>query len=349
MARSKGTLSSGKRYNMAGSGTGARLGGKPQATGLRQLVICCLVSVLLLTFYIREGDAGPLHSVRGAASSITAPARIVGSVIAWPFSAVGNVVTNATASPKTLSELEQENQKLTAEVATLKEAQKTADRLQGLLNLKSTSNLTSTAARIIGGTGDAWTKAVTIDKGSKDGISSGMAVLSSGGVIGQVIEASATTSTVRLVTDESSGVSAMLQDSRAQGMLQGQADGSLRLSYVSADADVKEGDIIITSGIGGVFPKGLPLGTVSSVSKADNATYYTIVVRPVSTAESNEEVLVVTSLGSDQVATDEEVAAANASPQGTKSDQAAADSSSSDAAAESGDQASANASATQAQ
>ena len=79
----------------------------------------------------------------------------------------------------------------------------------------------------------------------------------------------------------------MIQSTRAQGMLQGQPDGSLRLSYVSTESDVKVGDIVITSGIGGVYPKGLPLGTVSSVEKSDNDVYYTIVVRAQSTAENN--------------------------------------------------------------
>ncbi len=105
----------------------------------------------------------------------------------------------------------------------------------------------------------------------------------------------------------------MIQSTRAQGMLQGQADGTLRLSYVSTDADVAVGDIVITSGIGGVFPKGLPLGTVTSVEKSDNDVYYTIVVRAQSTAENNEEVLVITSLNDDQTATDDEVASANES------------------------------------
>ena len=135
----------------------------------------------------------------------------------------------------------------------------------------------------------------------------------SGGVIGQIVEVSATTSTVQLITDEGSGVSAMIQGTRAQGMLQGQPDGSLRLSYVSTDSDVKVGDIVITSGIGGVYPKGLPLGTVSSVEKSDNDVYYTIVVRAQSTAENNEEVLVITSLTDDQIASDQDVASANKS------------------------------------
>ncbi len=285
------------------------------------MIVLCLVSVLLLTFYLREGDAGVIHSLRGMAMTVASPVRMLGGVISAPFNAVGNAVANAGASSETLSELKAENERLTAKVAELSEAQETATRLEKLVGLQSTYDLTSTAARIIGSTGDAWTEAVIIDKGSNAGFEVGMPVCSSGGVIGQIIEVSATTSTVRLVSDEQSGISAMVQGSRAQGMLRGQADGTLRLEYVVADAEVSTGDIIITSGIGGSFPKGLPLGTVASIDRAANAVYYTIVVRAVSTAENNEEVLVITSIGEDQVPSDEEVAAANGTPQGVSSAQ----------------------------
>ena len=294
-------------------GFSSHLNTQRQSTGVRPLIVLCLVSILLLTFYIREGESGPIHSVRGAVSVVTTPVRVLGSLVATPFNAAGNVMGNLTASQETLSELREQNAELTAQVAELSESKKTSERLESLLNLQSTYNLTSTAARIIGNSSDAWSRAVTIDKGTAAGFSCGMAVCNSGGVIGQIVEVSATTSTVQLITDEGSGVSAMIQSTRAQGMLQGQPDGSLRLSYVSTESDVKVGDIVITSGIGGVYPKGLPLGTVSSVEKYDNDVYYTIVVRAQSTAENNEEVLVITSLTDDQIASDQDVASANKS------------------------------------
>ena len=283
---------------------------------MRPFVICCLVSLLLLTFYVREGEAGVIHSIRSGVNTVATPVRMVGAVVATPFNAIGNVFTNLSAPQETLSELKKQNEELTSELAQLTEAEKTAERLESLLGLQSTYNLQSTAARIIGTTGDAWSQTVTIDKGSANGFEIGMPVCNSGGVIGQIIEVSAATSTVRLINDENSGVSAMVQSTRAQGILQGQPDGTLMLSYVPADADVKVGDVIITSGLGGRFPKGLPLGTVSSVSRAANATYYTIVGRALSTAESTEEVLVITSLTDEQAASSEDVAAANTAAQG---------------------------------
>ena len=299
------------------NGFSPHLNTQKQSTGIRPLIVLCLVSLLLLTFYIREGDEGTIHTLRSGVSVVTTPVRVAGSLVATPFNALGNVVGNLTASQETLSDLKQQNAELTAQVAELSEAKKTAERLESLVGLQSTYNLTSTAARIIGTSSDAWSRTVTIDKGTASGFSLGMAVCNSGGVIGQIVEVSATTSTVQLANDEGSGISAMIQSTRAQGMLQGQADGTLRLSYVSTDADVAVGDIVITSGIGGVFPKGLPLGTVTSVEKSDNDVYYTIVVRAQSTAENNEEVLVITALNDDQTASDEDVASANAAANAT--------------------------------
>ncbi|MBM6688165.1 rod shape-determining protein MreC [Collinsella tanakaei] len=275
------------------------------------MIVFCVLSVLLLTFYIREGEAGPIHAVRSGVVTVTSPVRYVGSVVASPFNALGNIFSNLTASQETLSDLKQQNAELTGQVAQLAEAKETAERLEGLLGLQSTYNLQSTAARIIGGSSDAWSQTVTIDKGSLDGFEIGMPVCNAYGVIGQITEVALSSSTVLLINDETSGVSAMVQSSRAQGMLRGQADGSLRLEYVSTDYDVQVGDIVITSGLGGVFPKGLPLGTVSSVERRDNDVYYDIVVRTSASIENNEEVLVITALSDDQRATDEDIAAAN--------------------------------------
>lgn len=320
-------------------GFSSNLNNRRQSTGLRPFIVLCVISVLLLTFSIREGDAGIIHAARSVVMTVTTPVRYLGSVIAAPFNAVGNIASNLTASPATLSDLEAENEELRAKVAELSEAQATAERLESLLGLQSTYSLQSTAARIIGESGDAWSRTVTIDKGSADGLAINMPVCNAAGIIGQIIEVSPTTATVRLVTDENSGISAMVQSTRAQGILQGQPDGTLRLEYVTVDSDVKEGDIIVSSGLGGVYPKGLPLGVVSSIDRPDNASYYTIVVTPASSeTENNEEVLVITSLTDEQRATDDDVASSNASPQGTARDESSTqDDTQDDDAAASGD------------
>ncbi len=111
---------------------------------MRPLIVFSLISVLLLTFYIREGEAGPIHAVRSGVTTITSPVRFVGSAVAAPFNAIGNVFSNLTASQDTLDELKKQNEELTSKVAELSEAQKTAERLEGLVGLQSTYNLKST-------------------------------------------------------------------------------------------------------------------------------------------------------------------------------------------------------------
>lgn len=290
----------------------AGLGNNNQGTGGRELVVCLIVSVVLFTVGVRTGDDGPLAAVRGGFQTITTPVRLVGSVISMPFQGLGNIFSNLTADQATLSELQEENDQLRSRNAELEEAEQTATRLQGLLDLQSTYNLQSTAAHIISGSSDSWSSTVTIDKGTSSGLSVGMPVTSSSGVIGQIVECGATSSTVLLVDDESSSISAMVQSSRAQGMLNGSAAGEVSLDMVRTDQTVEVGDIVVTSGLGGVFPKGLPLGKVTSVEKNPGSMYYTIVVEPYAHTENAEEALVITSLTDSQVATSEDVAAADA-------------------------------------
>ena len=161
-----------------------------------------------------------------------------------------------------------------------------------------------------------------IDKGTSSGLAVGMPVVDSGGVIGQIIECSPTTSTVRLITDEKSGVAAMVQSSRAQGMLMGSASRQITLNLINTNQKVAVGDTVVTSGLGGVFPKGLPLGKVTSVEAAPGSLYYTIVVEPYGNVSTNEEVMVITSLSEEQKATADDIAEADKqnTPTATNSD-----------------------------
>ena len=273
------------------------------------------------------GDEGPLGAVRGAFQTVTSPVRYLGATVAAPFRGIGNVVTNLTADQQTLSELRAENDELRARNVELEEAAQTAERLQGLLDLQDANDLQSTAARIISGASDSWSTTVTIDKGTSSGVTAGMPVTASSGVVGQVIDSGSTTSTVRMLTDENSSISAMIQSSRVQGMLTGSVTGQLNLTLIGTEQEVNVGDVVVTSGLGGVFPKGLPLGEVTSVESAPGALFLDIVVEPFSHAENYEEVLVITSLTEEQRATAEDIAAADAQDQQGQDDGSADDAS----------------------
>ncbi len=302
-------------------GSPTQLKHRSQDNGLRLATVLTVVSLVLFTLSSREAGSGPISAVRGGVQFVTTPVRAVGSLIFTPFQGLSNVFTNLTADQESLSELQERNKELTARNAELEEAEKTAERLQSLLDLQDTYSLQSTAARIIATSSDSWSSTVTIDKGTLAGVNVGMPVTDSAGVIGQTIECGPTSSVVRLLDDENSSVSAMLQDSRAQGMLHGSADGTVNLTLIGSDQTAKAGDTIVTSGLGGVFPKGLPLGTVSNVSRRSGALYLDIQVQLLSTTENYEEVLVITSLTEGQEATSEDIAAADAQDSATASTQ----------------------------
>ena len=280
--------------------------------GLRTCIVLVVLSLVIFTASVREGDGGGVfNTMRGAWMTITTPIRWAGGAVTAPFQGLGNIFANLTSDQERLSDLKAENERLVARNAQLEESEQTARRLESLLGLQSLYNLQSTGARIISGSTDSWSSTVTIDKGTSAGLSVGMPVTDSNGAIGQIVKCGPTSSTVRLITDENSSVSAMIQSSRAQGVLRGSVDGSLKLTLVRTDQMVEVGDTVVTSGLGGVFPKGLPLGTVLSVERTSGSMYYEIEIEALSSTESFEEVLVITSLTEDQKATAEDVAAAD--------------------------------------
>ena len=313
--------------------------GRGSSNGVpRSLIVLSVISLALFVLGVREGDSGLLHGVRGVFQTVATPARVVGSVVASPVSGISNVVGNLTADSQTLSDLKAENDDLKAQVARLTEYEDEANTLTDLLQLRNQYSLDSTAARVIARSTDSWSSTITIDKGTTSGIQTGMPVMTSTGVVGQVSECGPTTATVRLITDESSGVSAKVQSSGAQGQLQGSADGTLHLNLIRTDQQVSTGDSVVTSGLGGVYPTGLPVGTVSNVTKSSGSLYYDITVEPLASVGSLEEVLVVTSLSGDQQATADDAAAANAQDRTTSTSATTAAATTDAAASDSSDQ-----------
>lgn len=294
-----------------GRGAAPTLGAKRQSTGGKTLIACVVVSIVLFTISCRTGEGGPLGLVRGAFQTITTPVRYLGATVAAPFQGLGNIFTNLTADQATLSELQEENEQLRARNVELEEYAVSAERLQDLLDLRDSNNLQSTAARIISGSTDSWNSTVTIDKGSGSGIYAGMPVTSAGGVIGQVISTGPTSSVVRLLSDEQSSISAMVQSTRAQGMLQGSATGEVTLGFVRTSQEVNVGDVVVTGGLGGVFPKGLPIGQVTSVESNPGDLYLHVTVELFARTETSEEVLVITSLTEEQRADADDIAEAD--------------------------------------
>ena len=150
------------------------------------------------------------------------------------------------------------------------------------------------AARVIGGSAGTASLTIEIDRGERDGIRRNMGVITPDGVVGKVIEAYANTSQVLLLTDRESGVGAMLADSRIQSPVGGVGEPLITMKYVPNDDDVSVGERVITSGMDRIFPRDLPVGTITAIQPGVN--FKQIRIKPAANLEKLEEVLVLLTL-----------------------------------------------------
>jgi rod shape-determining protein MreC len=200
----------------------------------------------------------------------------------------------------TVRSLRAENDKLNNRIVQLEmeknrllEAEATNQRLRELLEFRSQLPAGSIIASIIANSASTWFQSCLLDKGSNDGVRKGMAVVTPLGVVGQVVAVSARTAKVLLVTDPNSGVDVLVQRSRARGILSGSLDSGPVLKYAKRSEDIQSGDRLITSGLDGVFPKGLMVGTVSQVRKQSVGLFQFIGVTLAVVPSRLEEVIVV--------------------------------------------------------
>lgn len=212
---------------------------------------------------------------------------------------VRNIWTNYVA----LRGVRQENDALKKELNELRvrlqeehaQAQRSA-KLQQLLDLRTTAQLPTLAAEVIGGDASPGLHTITINKGKDDGVRGDLAVISPQGVVGRVLDPVAShAARVQLLVSRNAGAGVMIERSRAGGVIVGGGQNPpLELEYVSSLADVKVGDMVVTAGTDGIYPKGFPVGRVESVERGAGM-YRRIGVRPVVDFSSIEEVLVVLS------------------------------------------------------
>ena len=168
-------------------------------------------------------------------------------------------------------------------------------RLRNLLDFQKTISERIVAAEVIGKEPSAWFKTVIIDKGKADGLMKGLPVVIPQGIVGQVIEVSKHYSKVMLIIDRNSAVDALVQSSRSRGVIKGESTDRCRLDYVLRKNDVRIGDTVVSSGIDGVYPKGLRIGRVSEVIDHDADIFHEVIITPFVDFEKLEEVLVILS------------------------------------------------------
>ncbi|MDA8429360.1 MAG: rod shape-determining protein MreC [Geobacteraceae bacterium] len=190
-------------------------------------------------------------------------------------------------------QLRDEVKGLNTRIVTATETMLANQRLERLLGMKNTLKFPTLPVSVIGEDGSSWFKTLLIDRGSSSGITEGMAVVAADGVVGQIIKVAPSSSRVLLLTDHASGIAATIQRSRARGVVKGKGDGLCSLEFTTREEDVKVGDMVITSGIGGVFLKGVPIGEVTMVKRGDYGIFQTVTIRPSANISHLEEVLVV--------------------------------------------------------
>jgi|SRR3989339_483610 len=240
------------------------------------------------------------------ASSLTEPGFLRKTVIeiATPFTDVVNLSFKGLGDfwrrYLFLVGLEDDNRRLRVEKTALaeqlnnyREGYYEGIRLRKLLDIRNGLPYRTVAARVVDNKQDSLFKTILIDKGTADGLSAGYPVLSAQGVTGRIMESSWHSSRVLLMIDRISNIAAVIQRSRTQGILQGTGTSQYNLKYIPHTADVLPGDLLLSSGMAGVFPKGLIIGTVTRVEPQKHELFKKIDVAPSVDFERLEEVLVL--------------------------------------------------------
>ncbi len=195
---------------------------------------------------------------------------------------------------KTNRELQGEVRHLRIEVQSLREELFRSGKIEEFVSYQVDTGLVGTAARVIGESPDPWTRIIIVDHGAENGILRGMPVVTPDGLVGRVIEVSSNNSVVRLLVDRASHVPVLVSRSRSRGILEGENSSTCRIKFLERTEDVQKGDIIITSGLGGVFPRGIEVGTVSVILKENYGLYQYAQVVPSVPMGRLEDVLILT-------------------------------------------------------
>lgn len=269
----------------------------PSHLARRRLLVLVLASGVLglavLTEQVRTPDRRQAGWLGTAVESALAP--VVDGV-----SRAGDAVVQGWALLHEIGTLRQENARLASEVARLKEenarlrpAAEEAAKLRSLLGLKESQPFASVAARVIGRDPSHWFNTVLVDRGIQDGVRHNDPVVTSEGLVGRVIEAGGAWARVLLIVDPRSAVSVMVERSREVGVAEGLGRPLLRVTYLSRDASVHPGDLVVTSGLGQIYPRGVPVGTVVGVSRPAGELFQEALLRPTVDLGHLDDVLIL--------------------------------------------------------
>ncbi len=256
-------------------------------------IVLLIISIIVTTLYVREGSNGALHALQTNVQSLFAPIGSLGARAGAVADSAGEAIDNATADDATVAELREQIAQLTEALVEAEEYRLENERLRETIGLIDMYDIEGVIGEVIGRSSDAWNQTVTLSVGSDAGVKTGLTVMGGAGVIGQVVSVTPQTSVVRLLTDPQSGAAALIQSNRAEGIVRGSLDGLLYLENVEADVVVNVGDVVLTSGLGGSYVRGLLIGEVVRVDGQVGSATRRIIVSPNGRANLMEEAVVV--------------------------------------------------------
>lgn len=238
-----------------------------------------------------------LDPVENVTLNVTAPAQTTMRSITRPIADWVNNLTDAGALSSENQRLRAENERLTSALARAREGSIEQARTLELAGAQAQfPEGQLLAASVVARDSSNLRALIAIDKGSSDGVREGMIIVSAGpSLVGRVSKAFDDYAWVTLITDPTSAVSARVQESRSEGVVAGNYGGDLRMEFVGQGAAVKEGDFVLTSGVGGSYPEGIVIGRVSKISKTEQDLFQQVSVDHLASLAGIEDVLVVTS------------------------------------------------------
>jgi rod shape-determining protein MreC len=248
----------------------------------RLLLLLCITALTLITIDVTGSGSGPLGSIRSGVREVFSPLQKAVGAVTSPVGDFFGGITNGSELKKENRELKQELSKEKTKNQQYVGALSENEKLSKLLELNSSLGVKKTTARVVTGAPSNFESTIQIDHGTNDGIVVGDAVVEGNGLVGRIIETSSTRSTVLLLSDSSSGVGVRNSRTSIVGIAQGESsDDTLDMEFVAPDADIKKGDLVVTSGLqDGRFPANIPVATVKSVGKDPSGLSNKIVLTP---------------------------------------------------------------------
>jgi rod shape-determining protein MreC len=259
--------------------------------GVLFLAVLVLAGLLWMTSQVRHpGPVGPLER---SVSFVTYPFVRAIQFAKDSVSGIWNGYFSLVGVQRENRVIKAANSRLALENTKLREALAKEGRLEDLLAIRQETDFPVIAANAVGRDASSWFKTIWVDKGESAGVTRNLPAMVYTGVVGRVTKTYGWTSRIQLITDPSSAVSSVTDRTREPGILVGDGGGGCRLLYVGKHADVVAGDLIITSGLDGIFPKGVPVGEVVKVSRSSPGYFLVVDVKPTADIARLEEVLVL--------------------------------------------------------